>query len=57
MEGASEYGIEQEGNSTQLSVKINRKSLRGMGINVSKIQQVIEAAIGAQRISTPYEGP
>ena len=57
MQGASEYGIEQEGNSTQLSVKINREVAARYGINVSKIQQVIEAAIGAQRISTLYEGP
>ncbi|HNK56245.1 MAG TPA: efflux RND transporter permease subunit, partial [Leptospiraceae bacterium] len=48
---------EQEGNSTQLSVKINRESAARYGINVSKIQQMIEAAIGAQRISTLYEGP
>ena len=57
MEGASEYGIEQEGNSAQLSVKIDREVAARYGINVSKIQQVIEAAIGAQRISTLYEGP
>ena len=57
MQGASEYSIEQEGNSTQLSVKINREVAARYGINVSKIQQVIEAAIGAQRISTLYEGP
>jgi cobalt-zinc-cadmium resistance protein CzcA len=57
MPGASEYGIEQEGSSTQLSIKINRESAARYGINVNKIQQVIESAIGAQRISTLYEGP
>lgn len=57
MEGASEYGIEQEGESAQLSIKIDREKAARYGINVIKIQQVIEAAVGMLRISTLYEGP
>ncbi|MCC6275390.1 MAG: efflux RND transporter permease subunit, partial [Leptospiraceae bacterium] len=57
MEGASEYGIEQEAESPQLNVKINREAAARYGINISEIQQVIESAIGMSRISTLYEGP
>ncbi|NUM42682.1 MAG: efflux RND transporter permease subunit, partial [Leptospiraceae bacterium] len=57
MEGASEFGIEQEADSPQLNIKINREAIARYGINVSEIQQVIESAIGMSRISTLYEGP
>ncbi|HNH08967.1 MAG TPA: efflux RND transporter permease subunit, partial [Leptospiraceae bacterium] len=49
--GASEFGIEQEGEQTQLSINIDREKSARYGINVSEIQQVVEAAIGASRIS------
>jgi len=55
--GASEYGIEQEGEQAQLTINIRREVAARYGLNVSEIQQVIEAAIGASRISTLYEGP
>jgi heavy metal efflux system protein len=55
--GASEFGIEQEGEQTQLTITIDREKSARFGINVSDIQQIIEAAIGASRISTLYEGP
>jgi cobalt-zinc-cadmium resistance protein CzcA len=55
--GASEYGIEQEGEQTQLTITIDREKSARFGINVSDIQQIIEAAIGASRISTLYESP
>ncbi|TGK05521.1 efflux RND transporter permease subunit [Leptospira langatensis] len=57
MPGASEYGIEQEADSPQLTVRIDREAAARYGINVSDIQQMVEAAIGMQRISTLYEGP
>ncbi|EQA36898.1 heavy metal efflux pump, CzcA family [Leptospira inadai serovar Lyme str. 10] len=57
MEGASEYGIEQEADSSQLTIRIDREAAARYGINVSDVQQMIEAAIGMQRISTLYEGP
>ncbi|WP_411824777.1 efflux RND transporter permease subunit [Leptospira sp. 'Mane'] len=57
MKGASEYGIEQEAESPQLTIKIDREAAARFGINVSDIQQMIEAAIGMQRVSTLYEGP
>lgn len=57
MKGASEYGIEQEAESPQLTIKIDREAAARFGINVIDIQQMIEAAIGMQRVSTLYEGP
>ncbi len=57
MHGASEFGIEQEADSPQLTIRIDREAAARYGINVIDIQQMIEAAIGMQRISTLYEGP
>ncbi|PJZ66390.1 CusA/CzcA family heavy metal efflux RND transporter [Leptospira wolffii] len=57
MPGASEFGIEQEADSPQLTVRIDREAAARYGINVSDVQQMVEAAIGMQRISTLYEGP
>jgi cobalt-zinc-cadmium resistance protein CzcA len=54
--GASEYGIEQEGNQAQLSVDIDRPACARFGINVSTIQQMIEAAIGGRPVSKLYDG-
>jgi len=53
--GASESGIEQEGDQAQLSVEINREQAARFGINVSDIQRMIEAAIGGKTISTLYD--
>ncbi|MDI7209260.1 efflux RND transporter permease subunit [Leptospira santarosai] len=57
MKGASEYGIEQEADSPQLTVRIDREAAARYGINVNDIQQMVEAAIGMQRVDTLYEGP
>lgn len=57
IKGASEYGIEQEGNGTQLMIKIDRDAIARHAINVIDIQQIVEAAVGMQRVSTLYEGP
>lgn len=54
--GASEYGIEQEADSPQLTINIKRDVAARYGINVSTIQSLIEKGVGAQRISTLYEG-
>ncbi len=56
IKGATEYGIEQEGNQAQLSIDINRTSAARYGINISDIQKMIEAAIGGQSIGSLYEG-
>lgn len=55
--GASEFGLEQEADSPQLTIKIKREVAARYGINVSTIQSLIEKGIGAQRISTLFEGP
>lgn len=57
IQGASEFGLEQEADSPQLTIKIKREVAARYGINVSSIQSLIEKGIGAQRISTLYEGP
>ncbi|HET7152885.1 MAG TPA: CusA/CzcA family heavy metal efflux RND transporter [Candidatus Kapabacteria bacterium] len=54
--GASEYGIEQEGNQAQLKIEINRPEAARYGINVSDIQNVIEMAIGGKPVSKLYDG-
>lgn len=53
--GASESGIEQEGDQAQLSVNVNRESAARFGINVSNIQEMIEAAIGGKPIGALYD--
>ncbi len=54
--GASEYGIEQEGDQAQLRVDIDRAAVARFGINVSDIQRMIEAAIGGKAVSQLYDG-
>ncbi|HLP16535.1 MAG TPA: CusA/CzcA family heavy metal efflux RND transporter [Bacteroidota bacterium] len=54
--GATEYGIEQEGDQAQLTVEINRDATARFGINVSDIQRMIEAAIGGKVVGKLYEG-
>ncbi len=54
--GASEYGIEQEGNQAQLSVDIDRVAAARFGVNVSDVQRMIEAAIGGKSVSQLYDG-
>jgi cobalt-zinc-cadmium resistance protein CzcA len=54
--GASESGIEQEGDQAQLAVEVNRESAARYGINVSDIQKMIEAAIGGKPVSKLYDG-
>ena len=55
--GASEYGIEQEGDQAQLNITIDRERAARYGINVSDLQRLIEAAIGGRPISKLYDGP
>ncbi|EMO08681.1 MMPL family protein [Leptospira borgpetersenii str. Noumea 25] len=57
MKGASEYGIEQEGPAPQLVIRLKRAIAARYGINISDIQDVIEAAVGMEPISYLYEGP
>ncbi len=54
--GASEWGIEQEGNQAQLAIDIDRTAAARYGINVSDIQKMIEAAIGGRPVSRLYDG-
>ena len=54
--GASESGIEQEGDQAQLSITVNREAAARFGVNVSDIQGMIEAAIGGKSISKLYDG-
>ncbi len=54
--GATECGIEQEGNQAQLSVDIDRTAAARFGVNVSDIQKMIEAAIGGRSVGKFYDG-
>ncbi|HVT39036.1 MAG TPA: CusA/CzcA family heavy metal efflux RND transporter, partial [Gemmatimonadaceae bacterium] len=54
--GASEYGIEQEGDQAQLTIQFDRAAAARFGINVSDLQRMIEAAIGGRPVSQLYEG-
>jgi cobalt-zinc-cadmium resistance protein CzcA len=56
VQGASEFGIEQEGDQAQLYVDIDRNACARFGVNVSDIQRMIEAAIGGRTVSRLYEG-
>jgi heavy metal efflux system protein len=56
IKGASEYGIEQEGDQAQLSVDIDRRAAARFGINISDIEKMIEAAIGGRVVGKLYDG-
>ncbi|WP_419869879.1 efflux RND transporter permease subunit [Chryseobacterium sp. CT-SW4] len=56
MEGSKGVNIEQEGTQEQLAITINREAAARYGINVSDIQNMIEAAIGGKYISVLYDG-
>ncbi len=54
--GAVAVNIEQEGMQAQLAIRISRASAARFGINISDIQQMIEAAIGGKAVSVLYDG-
>lgn len=56
VEGATGFNIEQEGRQDQILVEIDRKKAARYGINVSEIQEMIEAAIGGKAIDVVYDG-
>ncbi|UUC46348.1 efflux RND transporter permease subunit [Flavobacterium cerinum] len=56
MKGSSAVNIEQEGPQEQLSIHIDREKTARFGINVSDVQDIIEAAIGGKAITTLYDG-
>lgn len=56
MNGSEGVNIEQEGTQEQLAIKVNREYAARYGINVSDIQNMIEAAIGGKQISVLYDG-
>lgn len=53
--GATESGIEQEGNQPQMVIGIDREASARFGINVNTVQSMIEAAVGGKAISTLYD--
>lgn len=56
MHGSEGVNIEQEGTQEQLAIEINRENVARYGINVSDIQNMVEAAIGGKYISVLYDG-
>lgn len=55
MHGSVGVSIEQEGMQEQLAIEIKRENAARYGINVSDIQNMIEAAIGGKNISVLYD--
>lgn len=55
MHGSVGVNIEQEGMQEQLAIEIKRENAARYGINVSDIQNMIEAAIGGKSISVLYD--
>lgn len=55
MHGSVGVNIEQEGMQEQLAIEIKRENAARYGINVSDIQNMIEAAIGGKNISVLYD--
>ena len=55
MSGAVSVNIEQEGPQDQLAIKINRPAAARFGINVSEIENMIEAAIGGKTVGSIYD--
>lgn len=56
MPGSESVNIEQEGPQEQIAIQINREQAARYGINISDIQNMIEAAIGGKYISVLYDG-
>ncbi len=56
MKGSESVNIEQEGPQEQLAIKVNRENAARFGINVHRIQNMIEAAIGGKNVSVLYDG-
>lgn len=56
MDGSEGIEIEQEGTQDQLVINVDRQQAARYGINVSEIQNMIEAAIGGKDISVLYDG-
>ncbi len=56
IEGAADINVEKVSGLAYLQIEINRAKIARYGINVSDIQDVIEAAIGSKEASKVYEG-
>ncbi|MDV6237153.1 CusA/CzcA family heavy metal efflux RND transporter [Leptospira ellisii] len=56
IQGATESGIEQEGDQAQLTIEIDRKQSARYGINTSEILDTMEAAIGGKEVGVLYDG-
>ena len=54
--GAADVNVEKVSGLAYLQIEINRDKIARYGINVSDIQDVIEAAIGSKEASKVYEG-
>ena len=54
--GAADINVEKVSGLAYLQIEINRDKIARYGINVSDIQDVIEAAIGSKEASKVYEG-
>lgn len=56
VQGATDCGIEEEGDQAQLFIKINRPAAARYGINVRDVEDMIELAVAGKQVSVLYEG-
>lgn len=56
MHGSEGVDVEQEGMQAQLAIDIDREKIARYGIDISDIQNMVEAAIGGKYISVLYDG-
>lgn len=56
MTGSESVNIEQEGPQEQLAITIKRENAARFGINISEIENMIEAAVGGKAIAVLYDG-
>jgi cobalt-zinc-cadmium resistance protein CzcA len=56
LEGTGNSFVEQTVGQPYLTVQIDREAVAASGLNVSDVQQAIEAGIGGQAVSQVYEG-
>lgn len=56
LEGTGNFFVEQSEGQPYLNIDIDRPAVAAYGLNVSDVQQVIEAGIGGKAVSEVFEG-
>lgn len=56
VEGTDNFFLEQTSGQPYVNIRIDRAAVAAYGINVSHVQQLVEAGIGGARVSEVFEG-